>query len=160
MAGFPLRIFCSVDAPGWTSGPPVRILTHWMPPGRRVGPGTFLAETGFPQKHTSVMKWLRGEDSRDSPYPNELYGPWDPFGGATLPQTMLLFLERLQHTVPDLQDIQGKALGLPCMSYFPCGLPIHCLGGWQALVSSTIPNSSSDSGVTKTMDKVLANARW
>ena len=62
------------------------------PPGQHFGLGTLWVDFGVP-KNTL----LRGNDFvvgiQGNPFcPNEFYGPWDPFGCATLPRNLLIQL--------------------------------------------------------------------
>ena len=117
--------------PGRNLGPPDQILGF---PGRHFGPGTFLGDFGVPKNMV-----LRGKDflvriQGNPPHPNELYGPEDPFGCATLTKTIFV-CQMLCNLIFSRKS--GNAPGaLPVYLLFPfvgCPipyeLPIHHCGG-------------------------------
>ena len=58
--------------------------------GQHFGSGTFLGRKMVPKKRVlwrnDFVVGLQGNPS----CPNEFYGPWDPYGQATLPKTPLI----------------------------------------------------------------------
>ena len=58
----------------------------WNPKVDILARGRFLSDFGVPKKIVLQRKYFLVRIQGDPSCPNELYGPWEPYGQATLPQ--------------------------------------------------------------------------